>query len=156
MYETKVGTARLKNPSITIYWTPFFLLSIVIIKQSVHIKYTKSTQRQKRLIFSKKFPIKFFLVYFFFIFPLLLFYAHFTTRSHLFGTRLRSSGALFKKRDIHTRARARLRSRASITIYYYYFIFLLFFSSSSLFMSLKKAPNRGLHRYILLDPTEVR
>ena len=58
----KVGStiARLKNPSIIIYWTPFILLSIVIIKQSVHIKYTKSTQRQKRLVIvSKKFPIKF-------------------------------------------------------------------------------------------------
>jgi len=43
---------------ITIYWTPFFLLSIVIVEQSVHIKYTKSTQRQKRLDGSRKIAYK--------------------------------------------------------------------------------------------------
>lgn len=69
---------HLKILQITIYWTPFcifFLLSIVIIKQSVHIKYTKSTQRQKRLVFSKKLPIKFHFLLFCLLLLLLFFFS---------------------------------------------------------------------------------
>lgn len=40
--------------------TVLFLLSIVIVEQSVHIKYTKSTQRQKRLVSSRKIAYKIF------------------------------------------------------------------------------------------------
>lgn len=65
-------TATLKNLSnynlLNTVHVFFVLLSIVIIKQSVHIKYTKSTQRQKRLVFSKKLPIKFLSCIFFFLF----------------------------------------------------------------------------------------
>jgi len=56
------GSARyLKILRFIIYWTPFLLL-IVIVEQSVHIKYTKSTQRQKRLVSSRKISYKIFVL----------------------------------------------------------------------------------------------
>lgn len=62
----------LKTLWFTIYWTPFFLLLIVIVEQSVHIKYTKSTQRQKRLVSSRKIFYKIFA--FFLSFSFISFY----------------------------------------------------------------------------------
>lgn len=51
--------------------TVLFLLSIVIVEQSVHIKYTKSTQRQKRLVSSRKIAYKIFALSPFHSLPLL-------------------------------------------------------------------------------------
>lgn len=154
------GSARyLKILRFTIYWTPFFLLLIVIVEQSVHIKYTKSTQRQKRLVSSRKISYKIFalpsLFLLFFLFSFLLFKFSPSRKANLsliFGT---------ENAIVDPSLRRRERDARAITIYFIYFFirlshynlrlafpFLLFFffKHCRYFMSLKKGTEPGTTR----------
>lgn len=143
----------LKTLWFTIYWTPFFLLLIVIVEQSVHIKYTKSTQRQKRLVSSRKIFYKIFafslsLSLISFYFSLIKFSpSRRAILSLIFGT---------ENAIIDPSLRWRERDTRAITIYLFFpsfsftsrvlqSLYLSFFFNIVLILCrLKKAPNRRL------------
>lgn len=124
----------------------------------MHIKYTKSTQRQKRLVSSRKISYKIFalpslFLLFFLLFSFLLFKFSPSRKANLsliFGT---------ENAIVDPSLRRRERDARAITIYFNYFFirlshynlrlafpFLLFFFLNIVvtLCRLRKAPNRGL------------
>lgn len=124
----------------------------------MHIKYTKSTQRQKRLVSSRKISYKIFalpslFLLFFYLFSFLLFKFSPSRKANLsliFGT---------ENAIVDPSLRRRERDARAITIYFIYFFysprttifvslfhfyFFFFLNIVVTLCRLRKAPNRGL------------
>ena len=143
----------------TIYWTPFFLLLIVIVEQSVHIKYTKSTQRQKRLVSSRKISYKIFALPSFslFFFSLIKFSpSRKAELSLIFGTENAIVDPSLRRRERDARAITiylffRL-SHYNLHISLFHFFIFFFVQHCRYFMSLKKGTEPGTTRAFTSDP----